>query len=130
MYYLCRMKTLMTYYGGKQTMLCHIVPLLPVHHLYCESFFVGVAVFFAKHPSRIEVMNEKDGFVINFYRLENETLFQPMSNTFQVFFQALWHVQNEILKSEKPNFNFTSLLTLLENVTFPVYVLLIMVLFF
>ena len=31
---------------------------------------------------------------------------------------------------DKSNFNFTLLLTLLENVTFPVYVLLIMVLFF
>ena len=45
-------------------------------------------------------------------------------------FAIYWHVQNEILKSDKPNFNFTSLLTLLENGTFPVYALLIMVLFF
>ena len=66
--YLCRMKTPITYYGGKQTMLRHIAPLLPVHHLYCEPFFGGGAVFFAKRPSRIEVMNDKDGFVMNFYR--------------------------------------------------------------
>ena len=41
-----------------------------------------------------------------------------------------WHGTNEILKSVEPNFNFTSLLTSLENGTFPVYALLIMVLFF
>ena len=35
-----------------------------------------------------------------------------------------------ILAWDKSNFNFTSLLTLLENGTFPVYALLIMVLFF
>ena len=49
-------------------MLRHIAPLLPTHHLYCEPFFGGGAVFFAKRPSRIEVMNDKDGFVMNFYR--------------------------------------------------------------
>ena len=46
----------------------HILPLLPPHHLYCEHFFGGGAVFFAKRPSRIEVINDKDGFVVNFYR--------------------------------------------------------------
>ena len=57
---------------------------------------------------------------------QNPSLFLPFPNlTFH-----FWHVQNEILKSAKPNFNFTSLLTLLENGTFPVYTLLIMVLFF
>ena len=48
-------------------MLRHIVPLLPVHHLYCEPFFGGGAVFFAKEPSKIEVINDKNSFVVNFY---------------------------------------------------------------
>ena len=50
-------------------MLRHIVPLLPSHHLYFEPFFGGFAVFFAKRPLRIEwINNDKDGFVVNFYR--------------------------------------------------------------
>jgi DNA adenine methylase len=39
------MKTPITYYGGKQTMLKYIMPLLPKHDIYVESFAGGAAVF-------------------------------------------------------------------------------------
>jgi DNA adenine methylase len=61
-------KTPISYYGGKQNMLQHILPLIPPHKLYCEPFFGGGAVYFAKMPSQIEVINDKNDFVINFYR--------------------------------------------------------------
>lgn len=35
------MKTPITYYGGKQTMLKHILPLIPAHKLYTEAFCGG-----------------------------------------------------------------------------------------
>ena len=62
------MKTPITYYGGKQSMLSVILPLIPEHKLYCEPFFGGGAVFFAKEPSKIEVINDTNKEVINFYR--------------------------------------------------------------
>ncbi|RFZ84783.1 DNA adenine methylase [Mucilaginibacter terrenus] len=62
-------KTPITYYGGKQNMLNDILPLIPDHKLYCEPFFGGGAVYFAKPPSEIEVINDKNDFVINFYRV-------------------------------------------------------------
>jgi len=62
-------KTPVTYYGGKQRMLEHILPLIPEHRLYAELFFGGGAVYFAKEPSAIEVINDRDDFVINFYRV-------------------------------------------------------------
>lgn len=42
------MKTPISYYGGKQTLLKHILPLIPKHKLYTEAFCGGAAVLFAK----------------------------------------------------------------------------------
>lgn len=63
------MKTPISYYGGKQMMCRHILPLIPVHNLYCEPFFGGGAIFFAKEQSEIEVINDVNGEVINFYQV-------------------------------------------------------------
>jgi len=63
------MKPPLTYYGGKQKMVKHILPLIPKHKLYCEPFFGSGAVFFAKEPSEIEVVNDINGEVINFYKV-------------------------------------------------------------
>lgn len=61
------MKTPISYYGGKQTMLKHILPLIPVHQRYTEAFCGGAAVLFAKHPVDAEVINDLNGDVTNFY---------------------------------------------------------------
>lgn len=52
------MKTPITYYGGKQTLLKYIIPLIPEHKIYTESFCGGAAVFFAKKPAEAEVIND------------------------------------------------------------------------
>lgn len=61
------MKTPISYYGGKQTMLKHILPFIPSHKLYTEAFCGGAAVLFAKRPSDGEVINDLNGDLINFY---------------------------------------------------------------
>ena len=63
------MKPPLTYYGGKQLLSKLIVSLIPKHNIYCEPFFGGGAVFFAKPPSNIEVVNDNNGELINFYRV-------------------------------------------------------------
>ena len=63
------MKTPITYYGGKQTMLKHIRPLIPAHTLYCEPFAGGAAVFFDKEPAQLNIINDLNGELINFYRI-------------------------------------------------------------
>ena len=50
------MKTPISYYGGKQTLLKHILPLIPKHKLYTEAFCGGAAVLFAKRPADGEVI--------------------------------------------------------------------------
>ena len=63
------MKPPLTYFGGKQRLASTIIPLIPKHQLYCEPFFGGGAVFFAKDPSEIEVINDTNGELVNFYKV-------------------------------------------------------------
>ena len=62
-------RTPISYYGGKQNLTKHILSLIPEHNLYCEPFVGGGAIFFAKQPSPVEVINDLDGRVVNFYQV-------------------------------------------------------------
>lgn len=55
------------YYGGKVNMLPHLLPLLPDVKQYCEVFAGGASLFWAKKPSRNEVLNDMNGNITNFY---------------------------------------------------------------
>ena len=63
------MKTPVSYYGGKQKLATRILDLIPTHKLYCEPFVGGAAIFFAKQPSGVEVINDTNKELINFYRV-------------------------------------------------------------
>lgn len=63
------MKPPLTYYGGKQKLSKQIVSMIPDHQIYCEPFFGGGAVFFEKHKAEVEVINDSNGELINFYRV-------------------------------------------------------------
>jgi DNA adenine methylase len=63
------MRTPITYYGGKQTLLKHLLPLIPPHKIYCEPFFGGGALFFAKPKSEVEIINDVNGEVVNFFKV-------------------------------------------------------------
>lgn len=62
------MKTPISYYGGKQQMARHILPNIPKHSIYTEAFFGGGAIFWKKEPVDVEVINDLNGSVTNFYR--------------------------------------------------------------
>ena len=63
------LKTPITYYGGKQQIAAKILSLIPEHVLYAEPFLGGGAVFFGKQPSEIEVLNDTNRELINFYKV-------------------------------------------------------------
>lgn len=63
------LKTPLSYYGGKQKLLKEILPLIPPHQLYCEPFVGGGAVFWSKVPSSVEVINDTNRELINFYEI-------------------------------------------------------------
>jgi len=62
-------KTPVTYYGGKQLMARHILPNIPEHKVYIETFCGGAAIFFAKEKSELEVLNDTNRELINFYEV-------------------------------------------------------------
>ena len=63
------MKSAITYYGGKQKLVSIILPKFPQHILYAEPFAGGAALLFAKEPSGVEVINDLNAELINFYRV-------------------------------------------------------------
>lgn len=75
------MRTPISYYGGKQRMIKHILPLIPKHRIYVEPFFGGGSIFFAKGPSFLEVINDINDNVVNFYKV--------MQNDFEKLLQEV-----------------------------------------
>jgi DNA adenine methylase len=72
------MKPIISYYGGKQRMAHHIIPLIPRHTVYVEPFCGGATVLFAKPRPNVsnnnyrEVINDHDKRLINFYQQMRE----------------------------------------------------------
>jgi DNA adenine methylase len=60
------------YFGGKIALAEHIVALLPEHRTYIEPFAGSCAVLFAKEPSPIEIINDLDDALINFWTMLRE----------------------------------------------------------
>lgn len=69
------LKTPLSYYGGKQKLCSLILDLIPSHNLYCEPFIGGGAVFFGKSPSGVEVINDTNKELINFYQVVQNKYF-------------------------------------------------------
>ncbi|HEV2199736.1 MAG TPA: DNA adenine methylase [Bryobacteraceae bacterium] len=57
-----------SYIGGKRRQADQIIALLPPHRTYCEPFLGGAQVLCRKPPSKVEVANDIDGQVTNFFR--------------------------------------------------------------
>lgn len=52
-----------------------ILPLIPEHRMYIEPFFGGGAVFWAKQPSRSEVVNDVNMNIVTFYEVLKHNFF-------------------------------------------------------
>ncbi len=63
------MKGPIAYIGGKNRIADKIIAIFPRHKTYVEVFAGGAQVFFHKEPSLVEVLNDLDGDVVNFYRV-------------------------------------------------------------
>lgn len=58
-----------SYIGGKRALAGRIIALFPEHKTYVEPFAGGAQVFFRKQPSKVEVLNDLDREIVNFYRI-------------------------------------------------------------
>src|SRR6185437_14685691 len=59
----------LAYIGGKNRLAKQIIALLPEHQTYVEPFAGGAQVFFHKQPSNVEVLNDLDFEIVNFFRI-------------------------------------------------------------
>jgi DNA adenine methylase len=59
----------LAYIGGKNRIAKKIIELLPVHMTYVEAFAGGAQVLFHKEPSPVEVLNDLDEEIVNFFRV-------------------------------------------------------------
>ena len=78
------MRTPITYYGGKQQLVSTILPMIPTHRVYCEPYFGGGAIFFAKGKSFCEVVNDINDRLITFYEVcQDEKMFVELMERVQ-----------------------------------------------
>ena len=59
----------LSYIGGKNRLAKRVIEIFPKHLTYVEAFAGGAQVFFRKEPSKVEVLNDLDGEIVNFYRV-------------------------------------------------------------
>jgi DNA adenine methylase len=59
----------LAYIGGKNRLATKIISMLPEHLTYVEPFAGGAQVLFHKQPSNVEVLNDLDFDIVNFFRV-------------------------------------------------------------
>lgn len=96
------MKTPITYYGGKQNMIKYLLDLIPAHVIYCEPFFGGGALFFAKPKSEVEIINDKNGEVINFFKVV-KTKFPELQKEIQGTLHSREHYKKAMVVYANPD---------------------------
>jgi len=64
-----RIRSPLRWYGGKHYIAPKLTKLFPTHRVYVESFFGGGSVLFAKTPVGVEIANDLNGEVVNFFRV-------------------------------------------------------------
>src|SRR5215472_13035108 len=59
----------LSYVGGKNRLAKRVIAIFPKHATYVEAFAGGAQIFFRKEASKVEVLNDLDGEIVNFYRV-------------------------------------------------------------
>ncbi|MBC1379789.1 MULTISPECIES: DNA adenine methylase [Listeria] len=63
------MKRILNYPGSKWNIASWIIENMPDHEVYLEPYFGSGAVFFNKHASKIETINDIDSRVVNLFQV-------------------------------------------------------------
>ena len=87
------------YIGGKRVIAKQLIALFPEHTTYVEAFAGGAQVLFRKEPSEVEVLNDLDGEIVNFYRVCQQH-YEELIRYFRfIVMSRAWH---GLLKSTDP----------------------------
>lgn len=64
-----RLRSPIWWYGGKGNMVAKLLKFIPEHRIYVEPFGGGASLLLAKEPSLVEVYNDLDSGLVNFFRV-------------------------------------------------------------
>ena len=67
-----KMKAVLKYPGAKNRLAPWICNYVPLHRNYVEPFFGSGAVVFNKEPAYLEIINDIDGDIVNYFRIIRE----------------------------------------------------------
>lgn len=93
--------------GSKRQLKKDLVYIIPEHICYVEPFFGGGSVYFEKEPSKVEVINDYDSNLINFFevlRTNKEELLHRIDNSLisrELFLQYRQSKWNELDNIER-----------------------------
>ena len=90
----------LSYIGGKNRLAKRVIEIFPEHTTYVEAFAGGAQVFFRKEPSKVEVLNDLDGEIVNFYRVCQQH-YEELLRYFKYAVVSRWWF--ELLKATDPN---------------------------
>lgn len=62
-----KVKSPLKWVGGKNKLVNTLVPLIPEHECYCEVFGGAGWLLFGKEPSKVEILNDFDSNLMNFW---------------------------------------------------------------
>lgn len=89
----------LSYIGGKRALAKQIVAMLPEHTTYVEAFSGGAQVLFHKEPSKVEILNDLDGDIVNFFRVCQQH-YEELVRYFQ--YTLISHRWFDLLKATDP----------------------------
>ena len=89
----------LAYIGGKNRLAKQIISMLPAHTTYVEPFAGGAQVFFHKEPSKVEVLNDLDFEIVNFFRVCQHHYGELVRYLDYCLISRRWY---ELLAAEKP----------------------------
>ncbi len=109
------MRSPIRWVGGKSRIANEIIQVIPEHVCYVEVFGGAAWVLFRKKPSDVEVLNDIDGELINFFRVVQR---DPQGLIAQLEwalvsreeFERLWNLKPEELDEETRAYRFYYLL--------------------
>ena len=104
-----RLRSPVHWYGGKGKMVAKLLPLLSVEHqTYVEPFGGAASLLFAKPPSPVEVYNDIDSGLVNFFRvlqnpehlcaLYRKLVFTPYAREIYNEFRNTWQDQEDSIE--------------------------------
>lgn len=64
-----KLRTPIRWLGGRGRIVSKLLPLVPPHHIYVEVFGGGASLLLGKKPSVVEVYNDCDSGLVDFFRV-------------------------------------------------------------